>query len=124
MNTTLTALIAKYNELATAAGRATRKGFDNKTKALEAIAALEAVLKSKTRKGATLKVRKATSVRAKGPRGFKFGPVWMRSIAEGKGIALKPQNLPKLLETATFKGVAVGANLSQPDIAAAIAKTL
>lgn len=124
MTTTLTALIAKYNELATAAGRATRKGFDNKTKALEAIASLEALLKPKASKGAALKVRKATSVRTKGPRGFKFGPVWMRSIAEGKGIALKPQNLPKLLETATFKDVTVSADLSQPEIAAAIAKTL
>ncbi len=124
MTTTLTALIAKYNELAARASRPTRKGFDNKTKALEAIASLEALLKPKARKGAVLKVRKATSVRAKGPRGFKFGPVWMRSITEGKGIALKPQNLPKLLETANFKGVMVSADLSQPEIAAAIAKTL
>lgn len=124
MNTTLTALIAKYNQLAAAAARPARKGFDNKTKALEAISALEALLKPKTSKAASLKVRKAATPRVKGPRGFKFGPVWMKSILEGKGVALKAQNMPKLLETAQFKGVVVTSDLSQPEIAAAIAKTL
>jgi len=121
---TLTTLIAKYNELATSLGRPVRKGFDNKSKALEAISELESLLQPKESAGATLKVRKASAVRTKGPRGFKFGPVWMRSIREGKGIALKPQNMPKLMETASFVGVKVSDDLSQPEIAAVIARTL
>lgn len=116
---TLATLIAQYNELATAAGLPTRKGFDNKAAAEAAIAALT------PKKGAKLKiakVRKAAEVRAKGPRGFKFGPKWIASIVEGKGIALKPANLPKLLDTAAFKNVEVTPDLTQAEIASMVAK--
>ena len=132
---TLAQLLAKYNELATSLGQPTRKGFDNKSKAEAGIAMLTRLLDARlaidsavklrnAMRGGALKVRKAKNVRVKGPRGFKFGPVWMRSIADGKGIALMPQNMPKLLETATFKNVSVSADLSQAEIVAAIAKTL
>jgi hypothetical protein len=117
---TLNELIAKYNELAQAAGKPPRKSFDSKAKAEAAIAALQP-------KGSNLKVKKARAtapVREAGPRGFKFGPVWLASIVAGAGIALKPQNLPKLIETAKFKGVKVTKDLSQAEIAAAVAKTL
>ena len=114
---TLADLIATYNTLAVAAGLPTRKGFDNKAKALAAIAALQPAPKA-----ATLRVRKAGAIRAKGPRGFKIdSPAWLRSIAAGKGIALSPSNLPKLLDTADAKGITVSADMTPADIAAAIA---
>ena len=122
MNLTLTQLIAKYNELATAAGVATRKGFESKAKAEAAIAALSKTTKKAS--GATLRVRKAGAVREKGPRGFKFGPVWLASIAAGKGVALKPANIAKVLETAQAKGVTVTKDLTQLEIVALIAKAI
>ena len=120
--TTLTALIATYNELALAAGKPTRKSFDSKAKAEAAIAALKPAAK-----GAALKVRKArtpAAIREKGPRGFKFGPVWLASISEGKGVALKPQNLPKLKDTAQHYGLEVTDDLNQAEIVALVAKHL
>jgi hypothetical protein len=78
--------------------------------------------------GAALKVKKARATSAtiheKGPRGFKFGPVWLKSIAEGKGVALKPANFPKLKDHAAAAGIEVTADLTQAEIATAIAKTL
>jgi|SRR5579859_3614509 len=125
MNLTLTQLIAKYNELATAAGVATRKGFESKAKAEAAIAALsKTTTKTAKASGATLRVRKAAAVREKGPRGFKFGPVWLASIAAGKGVALKPANIKKVLETAEAKGVTVTKDLTQAEIVALIAKAI
>lgn len=120
---TLNDLIAKYNTLAAAAGLPTRKGFDNKAKAEAAIASL-------TGKGAKLKVAKAAKtakvvkVHEKGPRGFKFGPVWLQSIRDGAGVALKPANLPKLRETAQAYGVTLTKDLNQAEMAAAIARAI
>lgn len=121
---TLNELIAKYNALAASVGMPTRKGFDNKSKAEASLNTILEIVKAKSGEGAKLKIRKAAQVHQKGPRGFKFGPIWMRSISEGKGVALKPQNMPKLLETATFKGIQVTPDLSQAEVAAAIAKAL
>jgi hypothetical protein len=115
---TLKELVAEYNTLASAAGKPTRKGFDSKALAEAAIMAL------RPKASATIKVRKATAVREKGPRGFKFGPVWMQSIRDGKGVALKPQNMPKLLDTAAFMGVNVRNDQPQAEIAMAIAKVI
>ena len=117
---TLTDLINTYNTLAGAAGLPTRKGFDNKAKAEAAIAAL-----APAPKAATLRVRKAGAVRAKGPRGFKVdSPAWLRSIADRKGIALSPSNLPKLLDTASVKGVSVSADMPQAEIVALVAAAI
>ena len=117
--TTLNELVAKYNELATAKGLATRKSFDNKAKAEAAIAALKPA-----KKGAALRVRKAGAVHQKGPRGFTFGPVWLASIKAGEGVALKAVNLPKLLETAKAFGVSVTADLDQTEVAKLVAKAV
>ena len=122
---TLNDLIAKYNTLAIAAGLPTRKGFDNKAKAEAAIASLTG-----KGKGAKLKVAKAAKtakvvkIREKGPRGFKFGPVWLQSIRDGAGVALKPANLPKLRETAQAYSVTLTKDLNQAEMAAAIAKVI
>lgn len=122
---TLKDLIAKYNTLATAAGLPTRKGFDNKAKAEAAIASLigkGAGAKLKVAKAA--KTAKVVKVNEKGPRGFRFGPVWLQSIRDGVGVALKPANLPKLRETAQVYGVTLTEDLSQAEMAAAIAKVI
>ena len=119
---TMNELITKYNGLATAAGVATRKGFENKAKAEAAIAELSKTTKKAS--GATLRVRKAGAVHNKGPRGFKYGPVWLQSIKSGKGVALKPANLPKLNETATSYNVSITADLTQAEIAALVAKAI
>ena len=123
---TMSQLVAKYNELAAKVGKPARKGFDNKTAAEGAIGALTLMLKSES-KGAKLKIAKAkrsVTVHEKGPRGFKFGPVWMESIRTGKGVALKPQNMPKLMETAQHFSVDLTPDLDQREIAAAIAQTI
>jgi hypothetical protein len=119
--TTLTQLVATYNELATAAGKPTRKSFESKAKAEAAIAGLQPSTGAKLK---VKRVRKTAEVHAKGPRGFKFGPKWLASIAEGKGIALNPINFPKLLDTATFKNVEVTPDLTQAEVAAMVAKAL
>jgi len=119
---TLNELIAKYNELATAAGLATRKGFENKAKAEAAIAALTKTTKKAS--GAALRVRKASAVHQPGPRGFKVGPVWIASIKSGKGVAMKPANRPKLIEHATSVGVSVTDDLTHAEIVALIAKAI
>jgi hypothetical protein len=124
MATTLNDLISQYNALATAAGLATRRSFESKAKAEAAIAALSKTTKPKIASGATLRVRKAGAVREKGPRGFKFGPVWLASIKSGKGVALKPTNIKKVLETAEAKGVTVSKDLTQAAIVALIAKAI
>src|SRR5271154_3233853 len=119
---TLNELISQYNTAAVAAGQATRKSFENKAAAEAAIATLTKTT-TKT-SGATLRVRKAGAVRQKGPRGFKFGPVWLASITSGKGVALKPANIAKVLETAQAKGVTVTKDLTQLEIVALIAKAI
>jgi alpha-D-ribose 1-methylphosphonate 5-triphosphate synthase subunit PhnH len=150
---TLNELIAKYNALATVAGLPTRKWFENKAKAEAAIAEVEAKTKAtitedkaetevaitevkaeeaiaeftEKSKGAKLKIAKSmrtVKVHEKGPRGFRFGPVWMSSIKEGKGIALSPANMPKLLDTAAHFGVSVDNKASQADIVAAVAAVI
>lgn len=100
---TMNELVSKYNALATTAGLPTRKGFDNKTAAEAAIKSLKS--KAKRTSGATLRVRKAGAVRSAGPRGFKFGPVWLASIKSGSGIALSPRNFPKLRQTGEAYGI-------------------
>jgi hypothetical protein len=116
---TLNDLIAKYNELAAAQGLPTRKGFDNKAKAEAAVAQLQLGAKVKI-----AKVKRAVRQHEKGPRGFKFGPVWMSSIRLGRGVAMKPQNMPKLIETARHFGVKVTKDLNQAEVTAAIAKAI
>lgn len=116
-------MIAKYNELAIAAGKPTRKGFDSKLKAAAAIAALQLT----SNKGAKVKIAKAkreVKVHEAGPRGFIFGPVWVQSVRDGKGVALKPQNLPKLRLHAQKVGAEVTEDLSQAEIAALVAKAM
>jgi hypothetical protein len=68
---------------------------------------------------------RGSAVKTPGPRGYRIGPVWLKSIVEGKGIALHPSNLPKLLCTAAAKGVDLpNTKLTQPEIAAVIAKAV
>ncbi len=117
---TLNELITQYNTLATAAGVATRKGFESKAKAEAAIATLTKTTKKAS--GATLRVRKAGAVHEKGPRGFKYGPVWLTSIRNSKGVALKPSNLPKLREHAASAGVA--STGTSEEIVALLAKAI
>src|SRR5579859_2205679 len=47
------------------------------------------------------------SVHRAGPRGFRYGAVFLKSVAEGKGVAVRPANLPKLLSLAKATGVQV-----------------
>jgi hypothetical protein len=68
---------------------------------------------------------RGSAVKTPGPRGYRIGPVWLKSIVEGKGIALHPSNLPKLLCTAAAKGVDLpNTTLTQPEIVAVIAKAV
>lgn len=114
---TLATLTSDYNALAIAAGKNPRKSFESKAKAIEAIAAL-------TPKGAR-KTMKVAQVRAKGPRGFKVNsPAWLKSIFAVAGIATKPANLPKLLDTADVHGVKVTKDLSQEEIVRMVAKAM
>lgn len=69
---------------------------------------------------ARIRVRKSTKLHEEGPRGFKFGPVWLGSIRAQKGIALSPSNLPKLKKTAAQYGV--DSSQDQEAIVAALAK--
>jgi hypothetical protein len=117
---TLAKLVATYNVLALAAGKPERKSFDNKTVAELAIKSLT----PKKSTGAALKIRKAAQTREAGPRGFQFGPVWIKSIVDGAGIALKVSNLPKLLATAASKGIEVTKDLTQAEIVAMVAKAV
>lgn len=73
--------------------------------------------------GAKQRVRRSSKIHSEGPRGFKFGPVWLGSIKSQKGIALSPSNLPKLRKTAESKGVATS-DLNQEQLVAALAKVL
>ena len=100
---TMNDLVSEYNTLATELGRPARKGFDNKAKAEAALKALKA-LKRKSSGGA-LRVRKAGAVRSAGPRGFRFGPVWIASIKSGDGIAYSPRNFPKLRQMGEAYGI-------------------
>lgn len=100
---TMNDLVSSYNALATQLGLPTRKGFDNKAKAAAALKAL----KSQARKssGAARRVRKAGAVRTAGPRGFRFGPVWIASVKSLSGIALAPCNFPKLRQMGDAYGI-------------------
>lgn len=84
---------------------------------------IETLFGKKT-KAASVKIRKAGAVHAAGPKGFKFGPVWVASVVAGAGVALKPANLPKLVDHATHLGVEVTPDLTQVEIASAIAKAI
>lgn len=89
----------------------------------EVIAASKAQ-KTKAKNGATLRVRKASKVHQEGPRGFRFGPVWLASIKAAKGVALLQSNLPKLKKTADHYGVKYDDNTSQEELVAAVAKAI
>jgi len=73
-----------------------------------------------------VKIRGARTggVKLPGPRGYRFGPVWLKSIAEGKGIAVHPSNLPKLLATAASRKVNIARNMPQEEIARLVARHL
>lgn len=131
--TTLNEMIALHNELAAKVGVPARKGFDNKTKASAAVDALkakvavmeaEAAQQAETKVTRTSRVRGEIKVHERGPRGFKFGPVWVASVVAGRGVALMRQNLPKLSEHAQMVGVQVTPDLNQAEIAVMIAKTV
>lgn len=87
--------------------------------------AVNKIVKSATAK-THLRRKQGVKITAAGPRGFRLGPVWLKSIAEVKGAALKSANLPKLLATADVKGVTVprGKNVSQRDVVEALSKAL
>ena len=93
-------------------------------------AVVKAAKKQAKASGATLKIAKVKVERAivprnKGPRGFRVdSPAWLKSITDGKGIALVPANLPKLMDTAEVKGAAVSADMTQAEIVQAIAKVM
>lgn len=124
---TMNDLVTRYNVLAKLAGLPLRKGFDNKAKAEAAIKAadLGTKAKSKPKSAAALRVRKAGAVRTAGPRGFKFGPVWLASVKAGNGPALSPRNLPKLVLTGEAYGIPGASNFKdQAKLAAKIAEAL
>jgi hypothetical protein len=66
------------------------------------------------------------SVHHVGPRGFRLGQKWYDSIREGRGVAVLPSNLPKLIATAKVNGVRIppNPNLTPRDIAGRIAEKL
>lgn len=69
--------------------------------------------------------RRGKSITLPGPRGFRLGPTWMKSIAECRGAALKTANLPKLLATAKVKGINVPAGeISQRELVQKLAQRL
>jgi hypothetical protein len=124
---TLAQLVAEYNALATSQGKPTRKSFDNKTKALDAIAALQFLVQTTpaATKGTKVRVRKSASnvVHNRGPRGFKVtSPAWIASIKSVKGICLAPANLPKLQDTAAVYGISQ--TLDQAEMVSQIAAAL
>jgi len=92
------------------------------------------VVKSIDRAKANAVIRAARKVQGKlrgsnvnnpGPRGFRLGPTWLKSITEGKGPALSPSNLPKLVATAAAKGIPIPSRtLTQKELAEHIAKAL
>lgn len=121
---TIAQLLSKASELGVTEESARTMIKEQKIRSFTKLASVIAEKLATAGSSAKVKVRsrKAVVLHQRGPRGFKFGPVWMRSIIEGKGVALKPQNLPKLRETATFHGVQVTEDLSQVEIANEIAK--
>ena len=112
---TLNELVARYNELAVAAGKPTRKSFDNKAKAE---AAIKELTPSKRRTPRTAKVHE------KGPRGWIFGPKWLISVKSASGIATKMQNLPKLIDFAQSLGVSVKSGTSQETLVKTLSEKL
>lgn len=50
-------------------------------------------------------VSREVDLHEEGPRGFNLGPKWIQSIKDGKGIAMYPSNLPKLVKTAEVYNV-------------------
>jgi hypothetical protein len=68
---------------------------------------------------------KRTAVQV-GPRGFRFSNGFLASVREGKGVAVSPANLPKLLSLAAHKGVRIPkrANLTPKMIAEHVSKAL
>lgn len=116
---TMNDLVSEYNTLAAELGRPARKGFDNKAKAEAAIKDLMS-LKPKSSAG-TIRVRKAGAARNAGPRGFRFGPVWIASIKSGSGIAYAPRNFPKLQMMGEAYGISGSMNATDQ---AALANTI
>lgn len=49
---------------------------------------------------------KTAAVNQAGPRGFRFGSVFIQSVIEGAGVAAKPANKAKLVAFAKEMGVA------------------
>lgn len=80
---------------------------------------------AKTAKADSTSTPKEAAIRNKGPRGFRVdSPAWMASIQSGKGIALSPANLPKLLDTAAVHNVEISEDLTQAEIVEKISKAL
>jgi hypothetical protein len=94
-----------------------------KDKAIRSYSKLTTMIEE-SKKPKNIKVRKAAVLRQEGPRGFKVGPVWIASIKAGKGVALKPSNLPKLKKTAEEYKVTVKDDATHEEIVAAIAAAL
>jgi len=138
--TTLNEMIAIHNELAAKVGAPARKGFDNKAKAEAAINVLKAKVAAQEAEAAAQqaaqqveavvaaarprRLRGEIKIHERGPRGFKFGPVWIASVIAGHGVALMRQNLPKLQDHARTVGVQVTPDLNQAEIAAMVAKAV
>lgn len=75
-------------------------------------------------KQSPVRLRGRSGVKLPGPRGYRFGPVWLKSIAEGRGIATHPSNLPKLLATAASRRVNIPKDMPQEEIVRLVAKEL
>ena len=73
--------------------------------------------------GKATKVGKV-AIQQEGPRGFRFGPVWMKAIRECSGIAIKPANAPKLFGTAAHFGITPNPDETLRELCARIAAVL
>lgn len=60
-----------------------------------------------------IKQRQVQTRKFSSKSGFRFGPVWLASVKNGKGIAAKPQNFPKLIETARLQNIEIPSNIDQ-----------
>lgn len=65
-----------------------------------------------------------TSTVNEGPRGFRFGPVWIASVQAGEGVALLPTNVNKLMKHAEAVGVKVREGAAPEQIVKQIAAKL
>lgn len=100
------------------------------TAAIPGLAAVVKTAKKAKATGAAMKIAavkadKPTTIRNKGPRGFRVdSPAWLKSIADAKGIALSPANMPKLLDTAAVHNVELTPDLAQIEMVKMIAKAI